>query len=67
MKTVIVLGGAGAMARVTINDLLHYSGNIKVIIADMNIDQARQRVKELRTNRVSAEYVNLGDKKNIKK
>lgn len=67
MKTVIVLGGAGAMSQVTINDLLNYSKNIKVIIADMNIDQARQRVKELKTNRVSAEFVNLDDKKSIRK
>jgi saccharopine dehydrogenase-like NADP-dependent oxidoreductase len=67
MKTVIVLGGAGAMSQVTIHDLLHYNKDIKVIIADMNIDQARQRVKELKTKRITAEFINLDDKKNIRK
>jgi len=66
MKKVIILGGAGAMSQLTIIDLLNFGRDIKIIIADMNIDQAKQRVRELKSDRVSAEQVNLDDKNSLR-
>ena len=65
MKTVVILGGAGAMSSITIADLLNYSNDIKVTIADISIARVEERLKQLSSERVSGEYVNLDNKESL--
>jgi saccharopine dehydrogenase-like NADP-dependent oxidoreductase len=66
MNTIVILGGAGNMSQTTIKDLITYSKDIKIIIADRNVAAAEKRVKELASDRVSARYVDLNNEKSIK-
>jgi saccharopine dehydrogenase (NAD+, L-lysine-forming) len=66
MKTVVILGGAGDMSDITVKDLISYNKDAKVVIADINVDRAEQRVKELASDRVSVEYVDLNDGESVK-
>jgi len=66
MKTVVVLGGAGNMSHITAKDLISYNKDAKVIIADRDVATAEKRVKELASDRVSAEHVDLDNRESIK-
>lgn len=48
MKTIIVLGGAGAMGQITAQDLADTAKGDKIIIADYNIENLSPRVAELK-------------------
>ncbi len=51
---IIVLGGAGAMARVTVRDLLA-SGDVKAVgVADVDVARAKQAVARLKSDRAEA-------------
>ncbi len=66
MKTVVILGGAGDMSHITVKDLVSYNKDAKVVIADKDVTKAQQRVKEIATDRVSTEYVDLDNEESIK-
>jgi len=57
---IIVLGGAGAMARVTVRDLLQRT-DATVGVADVNLDRARQTVRSLGSDRAQAIGVDARD------
>jgi saccharopine dehydrogenase-like NADP-dependent oxidoreductase len=66
MKTVVILGGAGDMSDITVKDLIYHNKTANVVIADINLDRAEQRAKELGSDRVSAKYVDLNDGESIR-
>jgi lysine 6-dehydrogenase len=66
MKTVVILGGAGAMSQTTNEDLLAYGKDIRVVIADKDVAKAEQRAKELASDKASAQYVDLDNDESVR-
>lgn len=61
---IVVLGGAGAMGSGIVKDLIWEGskGIEKVIVADYNIEKAKNIVTELKDNRLEAEFVDVANK-----
>jgi saccharopine dehydrogenase-like NADP-dependent oxidoreductase len=60
--TFVVIGGAGAMGRIVVRDLLETSSRrSKIVVADYNVEAARQLVSTLSSNRLEAVQVDARD------
>ncbi len=60
--TYAVLGGAGAMGRITVKDLVETSGpGERIVVADYDYPKARELARSMRDPRVSAARVNVKD------
>ncbi len=65
MRTIIVLGGAGAMGQIIVQDLADTAKDCKIIIGDFNI-QGNERVQELlKRPNVEAEKVDIKDEASL--
>lgn len=62
MVRYVILGGAGAMGRITVRDLFETAGDSEILIADYNLKNAQKLARSYRSPRVKAAYV---DVKNI--
>ncbi len=61
MWQVTVLGGAGAMARAVIHDLLETAGDVRLIVADRNEVGVRERVETIGDPRLVAAFCDADD------
>lgn len=60
--TVVVVGGAGAMGRITVRDLVETAPeSMRVVVADYNLDAAKKLVKSLGSKRLSAVRCDVTD------
>jgi saccharopine dehydrogenase (NAD+, L-lysine-forming) len=64
---ILVLGGAGAMAQITIRDLLENSSVDRVGIADLRLEQAQATARTLRDERAIPLTVDARDAPSLKK
>jgi len=66
---VLILGGAGSMARATIKDFLEFdSGEVsELVIADINYEKVKKRADELRNEKVSPAFCDVTDYENLVK
>ncbi len=67
MAQVIVLGGSGAVGSVAVKTLAAQDMFSSVIIGDMNMDRARSLIGEIKSDKVSAAYVDATDPGSITK
>lgn len=59
---IAVIGGAGAMGRITVRDLVEFSGkNDEIVIADYDFARAKEFADSLKDSRVSAVRVDVRD------
>jgi lysine 6-dehydrogenase len=58
---IIVLGGAGAMGRITVRTLTEYSDVEQVTIADYNGERARELAESLRSSKLQAQQIDVND------
>lgn len=56
-----VLGGAGAMGRITVRDLFETAGDAEILIADYNLKSAQRLARSYRSPRVKAAFVDVMD------
>jgi len=61
METVVVLGGAGAMATETVKDLVLTSSFDKIVVADTNIEKVRKLADSLNDKRLVVEQFDADD------
>jgi saccharopine dehydrogenase-like NADP-dependent oxidoreductase len=61
MRQVTVLGGAGAMARAVLHDLLETAEDMQIIVADHNEAGARERVEALNDPRLVPAFCDAAD------
>jgi lysine 6-dehydrogenase len=61
MKTVVVLGGAGAMGQIIVRDLLQFSTFDEIVIADFDKDKAVTLAKSLKSSKVKGVFADLKD------
>lgn len=68
---VMVLGGVGAVATETTKDLVYNGDFEEIVIADLNVDKAKELADELTENCkkgfIPEEYVCSANSKNLKK
>jgi len=66
---VLILGGAGSMARATIKDFLEFDrGEVsELVIADINYEKVKKRADELRNEKVSPAFCDVTDYANLVK
>ncbi|MBI2066911.1 MAG: saccharopine dehydrogenase NADP-binding domain-containing protein [Deltaproteobacteria bacterium] len=57
----IVLGGAGAMGRITVRDLFETDPKAEILIADYNQEAAEQLASSFRSPRIKACFANVKD------
>lgn len=57
----VVLGGAGAMGRITVRDLFETADDAEILIADYNVKNAERLARSYRNPRVSAAFVDVLD------
>lgn len=65
MAKIVVLGGAGAMGRITAQDLAETARDSDIVIADIALDQANQVRASLNNQRVSAQAADLRDQESL--
>lgn len=66
VKTILVLGGAGAMGQIAAQDLADTATDCEIIIGDFNIDKVSKRVEALfKRKNVSAEKVNIKEEADL--
>lgn len=66
VKTILVLGGAGAMGQIAAQDLADTAQDCEIIIGDFNIDKVSKRVEALlKRKNVHAEKVNIKEEANL--
>ena len=58
---VVVLGGAGAMARAVLRDLMEYAPEVELLVVDRTLEAARRRVDELGHPRARPAGVDVRD------
>ena len=61
--TVVVLGGAGAMGRITVRDLVETAHACQVVVADVDGEAATRLARSHRTKRVRAARVDVRDER----
>lgn len=66
---VLILGGAGSMARATIKDFLEFDSSevSELVIADINYEKVKKRVEELHNDKVSPAFCDVTDYSNLVK
>lgn len=57
----VVLGGAGAMGRITVRDLFETAHEAEILIADYNLKNAQRLARSYHSPRVKAAFVNVLD------
>lgn len=57
----VVLGGAGAMGRITVRDLFETASDAEIFIADYNLKSAQKLARSYRSPRVKAAFVDVLD------
>lgn len=57
----VVLGGAGAMGRITVRDLFETAVDAEILIADYNLESAQKLARSYRSPRVKAAFVDVLD------
>ena len=62
---IIVLGGAGAMGRVTVRALSEYPDIDQVTIADYHEGRARELAESLRSSKVQVRQINVNDEERL--
>lgn len=68
MKTVVVIGGAGAMGRIIVRDLLETAPDFAVVIGERDLQVGHRLVRSLRARagrRLRAAQVDAGDEKAV--
>jgi lysine 6-dehydrogenase len=63
MKTVVVLGGAGAMGQIIIRDLAEFSQFDQILIADFDKQKAENLAESIKDPRVKGIFADLKEKK----
>lgn len=63
----VVLGGAGAMGRITVRDLFETDPTAEIVIADFNQEAASRLASTFRSRRVTATFADLRDKNSLRK
>jgi lysine 6-dehydrogenase len=58
--TYFVLGGAGAMGRITVRDLHAFGAKARIVVADYNIRAAAEYAASFRSRRVTAVFADAG-------
>lgn len=61
----VVLGGCGAMGRVAVRDLFTYDRRARIRIADYHAEGARAYAKTFRSGRVTAEWADASDRRDL--
>lgn len=59
----VVLGGAGAMGRITVRDLFETADNVEIVVADYNLRNAQKLARSYHSPRVKAAFVDVLDLK----
>ena len=67
MSKVVVLGGSGAVGRVSVKTLVRHNEFSEVVIADYLADKAEELCKEINSPKVSVVQFNAFDKESIRK
>ena len=65
MKTVVVLGGAGAMGQIIVRDLAQFSQFDQIRIADFDREKAQNLAASSKDKRVQSTFADLKDKKSL--
>ncbi len=63
---IIVLGGAGAMGRVTVRTLTEYEDVDQITIADYNEAQARALADRLKSSKIRVEQIDVNDEERLR-
>ncbi len=63
---IIVLGGAGAMGRITVRTLIEYPDVEQVTIADYNEGRARDLAESLRSSKLQAKQIDVNDEERLR-
>ncbi|MBF0225820.1 MAG: saccharopine dehydrogenase NADP-binding domain-containing protein [Desulfobacterales bacterium] len=66
MKKVTVLGGCGAVGSIAVKALANHDLFSNVVVADIDIDRAKSLTDNIKSNKMSSEYVNAEDIKSVK-
>lgn len=67
MLKVVVLGGAGGMGSMAVRDLVLNDRFSEIVIADLNLDAAKQVAEEVNSRKVSVSNVDVTDAKGLVK
>lgn len=62
---IIVLGGAGAMGRVTVRALIEYADVDQVTSADYNEERARELAESLRSSKLQVRQIDVNDEERL--
>ncbi len=62
---IIVLGGAGAMGRITVRTLIEYEDVDQVTIADYNEERAREVAATLGSSKIQVKQIDVNDSKRL--
>lgn len=65
MKTIVVLGGAGAMGQVIVRDLAEFSSYDRIVIADFNKEKAEELKSHIGSKKLEAAFCNLKEPKSL--
>ena len=63
---IIVLGGAGAMGRITVRTLAEYPDIDQITIADYNGERAEELAKGLRSSKLQARQIDVNDEERLR-
>jgi saccharopine dehydrogenase-like NADP-dependent oxidoreductase len=62
---IIVLGGAGAMGRVTVRTLIEYEDIAQITIADYNEERAREVAAALNSSKIQVKQIDVNDSERL--
>ncbi|TMB90543.1 MAG: SDR family NAD(P)-dependent oxidoreductase, partial [Chloroflexi bacterium] len=62
---IIVLGGAGAMGRITVRTLIEYEDVDQVTIADYNEERAREVAATLGSSKIQVKQIDVNDSERL--
>jgi saccharopine dehydrogenase-like NADP-dependent oxidoreductase len=63
---IIVLGGAGAMGRVTVRTLTEYEDVDQITIADYNEEHARELAATLKSSKIQVQQIDVNDEERLR-
>lgn len=64
---IVVLGGAGAMGRVTVHTLTEYADVDQITLADYNEERAREVAATLKSTKISVKQIDVNDEERLRR
>lgn len=62
---ILVLGGSGIVGRAVVKDLAAQKDVSKIVIGDLNVSKAKKFISQLKSRKVSVQYVDVSDHKKL--